>query len=312
MHLISENFFAMRAVDQRRWEYQALKDSMQHLKLIKPIIVRKRGDRYEIIDGLHRFACAKDLGWTEINCDIQERDDDESIIMQIIANAVDVPTKPCEYALQIRRILSRNPSMTLRMLAGTVYKTPEWVQEQLGLLRLSDKIQSFVNAGAIKLQNAYVLSRLPHSWHDTYAEHAMVLTHEEFKALVLPAFKNFTEGLLAGRVAEEKPFEPTPALRSIKSCREGIDNDEIAGRMIVVSECDSLVSAFKAGVKWVMRLDPDSVAQQQAAAIARKLDVDRDAARRKRERMERGKRRQMKESDTTDFPFPFARGNEDE
>lgn len=310
MDLIYENFYAMRSVDKRRWEYQALKDSLQEHKLIAPIILREQGGRYEIIDGLQRFMCAKDLGWTEIDASVQERTDDESMLLQIIANAVDIPTKPCEYALQLRRILARNPGMTLRTLAGIVCKTPEWVGEQLELLRLPDKIQKYIDGGALKVQNAYVLARLPMSWHEEYLEQAITYTHEEFKQLVLPKYKEYTESVVSGRIDSETPFQPTACLRSLKSCMEGIDNADIAATMVVVGECKTLSDAFILGVKWAMQLDPESVVKQKAQVMARAVELRRDAARRRKARMARGREVKFND-DVPSFPFPIARDSDE-
>ena len=54
--------------------------------LCVPIIVRRRGDGYEIVDGYHRWTICQDLGWKEIPCIIQDYDDNEAKMKTIQLN----------------------------------------------------------------------------------------------------------------------------------------------------------------------------------------------------------------------------------
>jgi ParB/RepB/Spo0J family partition protein len=44
-------------------------------RLPKPVVVRRKGDRYEIVDGEHGWRAAKECGLTEIPCEVVEIDD---------------------------------------------------------------------------------------------------------------------------------------------------------------------------------------------------------------------------------------------
>ncbi len=43
-----------------------LKDSIQRIGLLQPVVVMIQGDKYDLIVGQRRYLAAKDLGWTEI------------------------------------------------------------------------------------------------------------------------------------------------------------------------------------------------------------------------------------------------------
>lgn len=47
-------------------EYENIKKSLEINGYAQPILVREDGDKYEIIDGQHRFLAAKELGYSEI------------------------------------------------------------------------------------------------------------------------------------------------------------------------------------------------------------------------------------------------------
>ena len=54
--------------------------------LCEPIIVRVRGEGYEIVDGEHRWRICRDLGWPEVPCIVQDYDDSEAKIKTLQLN----------------------------------------------------------------------------------------------------------------------------------------------------------------------------------------------------------------------------------
>lgn len=57
--------------------FNKLKLSLQKFGQLSPIIVRKKQDNFEIIDGEYRWRASKELGLTEIQAKIIEATDDE-------------------------------------------------------------------------------------------------------------------------------------------------------------------------------------------------------------------------------------------
>ena len=52
----------------------------------QPIVVRTKGESYEIIKGEHRWRACQQLGYTEIPCAIVEYSDDEALVQLIAGN----------------------------------------------------------------------------------------------------------------------------------------------------------------------------------------------------------------------------------
>jgi len=62
-------------------EFQELTDEIRRLgRVPKPVVVRPKGDSFEIIDGEHSWWAAKETGLTELQCEIVEADDFEAML----------------------------------------------------------------------------------------------------------------------------------------------------------------------------------------------------------------------------------------
>ena len=55
-------------------------------RLPKPVVVRKKGDRYEIVEGAHSDSVAKDLHMSKVPCEVIEADDFEAILQNYKRN----------------------------------------------------------------------------------------------------------------------------------------------------------------------------------------------------------------------------------
>ena len=79
---ITPNTWNPKPVDPPEMEY--IKKSLQQNGYATPILVRKKGKDYEIIDGQHRFLAAKELGYKELYIyDAGEVSDEEAKAMTI-------------------------------------------------------------------------------------------------------------------------------------------------------------------------------------------------------------------------------------
>ena len=90
--------------------------------------------------------------------------DEMVVAAQIQANAIRPDDEEAtDFARQLKKILDANPGMSHARLQGMIHKSPHWIGEQLGLLRLQPAIQKAVDRGEIPLMSAYVLSRVIYS-----------------------------------------------------------------------------------------------------------------------------------------------------
>ncbi len=66
---------------------KALKHSIETLGQIEPIIVRKVGNKYEVLNGNRRVEVAKALGFADISADIIQASDDDALILPYLLNS---------------------------------------------------------------------------------------------------------------------------------------------------------------------------------------------------------------------------------
>jgi ParB/RepB/Spo0J family partition protein len=280
---IRENSVALRSVNKESESYVGLVDSIKTKGFLGAISVRVRTDEqgvayYELIDGLHRFNAAKDAGLTEINVDVVDLNEDQVLEAQIMANIHRVETRPVEYTEQLKRILTRNPMMTEGELAVRLAKSPSWIKDRLSLSKIENPdIQALINEGKIPLANAYGLAKLPVTEQADFVDRAMTQKPDEFIPAVNSRVKEIREATRKGGQASDE-FQPVAHMRKLGDVKAVVDNKAVIAKL--VSGITDPVEAAALAIKWILHLDPESVAQAKAKDDARK--AERAAAAEKR------------------------------
>ena len=124
-----------------------LKAEIAERGMCEPILVRKRGDGYEIVDGEHRWRICKELGWKEIPCIIQDYDDKEAKIKTLQLNYMRGSAVPIKLAYLIHDL---NKEVKLEDLAKRLpYEEPQ-LMDSLELLKLPEDIDKTLEAEALK------------------------------------------------------------------------------------------------------------------------------------------------------------------
>jgi len=122
---------------------QALKElaiSIREHGVIQPILVRKFGEKYEIIAGERRYKASTMAGLAKIPAIIKNLDDKESSKVALIENLQRRDLTPIEEARTYQKILDLD-EMTQEQLAKTMGKSQSAVSNKLRLLSLPDEIQ---------------------------------------------------------------------------------------------------------------------------------------------------------------------------
>lgn len=289
---IRPNPVALRAVDRESEDFIQLRDSIADPKigLLNPINVRERSEEvdgesifyYEIIDGLHRYTACSDAGFEEIPVNVKDMDETEAHLAQIVGNAMKIETKPVQYTKHLQRIIGANPTWTINDLANKVHRSPSWLNQRFGLLKLEPSVQELVDDSKITVSNAVVLAKLPHDEQVNFIDTAMTMNTAEFGPLVQARVKEIKEAEKAGRDPAEATFTPTARPRK----RSELE-DELNSRSVLVSlvnDCDTKEEAAYLALEWVLQLDADSVATAKAQYEEKRERVEAEKAKRKAER----------------------------
>lgn len=136
-----------------------LSESIKEHGVIQPIVVRKLGDRYEIIAGERRTKASIMAGKTTIPAIIVDLNDNESAEVALIENVQRQDLTAIEEAFSYRKILDMG-YLTQAQLAEKVGKKQSTIANKLRLLTLPKSVQDALLETKISERHARSLLRL--------------------------------------------------------------------------------------------------------------------------------------------------------
>ena len=108
------------------------------------MVVRRRGDGYELIAGHRRFQAAKVLGWTEIAAVVRDETDDQAYILTLVENLQREDLTPREEAAALE-VLVRERGWTTRQVGEAIKRSHMYVSRRLRVF--DDNITGAAGAG---------------------------------------------------------------------------------------------------------------------------------------------------------------------
>jgi ParB family transcriptional regulator, chromosome partitioning protein len=127
-----------------------------------PILVRwtPEVDRYTIVDGERRFRAAERAGLASLAAvDVTDKSAGDVLEIQLVTNALREDVPAVEQARSWQRLMEAK-SLSQRELAELLGYDHTTITRSLGLLNLPEPIQAAVDAGQIRPQTGYELSRI--------------------------------------------------------------------------------------------------------------------------------------------------------
>ena len=137
-----------------------LADSIRAHGVIQPIIVRKIGDKYEIIAGERRYKASAMAGLTKIPAIIRNLDDKETSKVALLENLQRKNLNPIEEAMAYKRLLDEF-HLKQDEIAERVAKSRTAVTNSMRLLKLDEKVQQMLIDEMISAGHARAILALP-------------------------------------------------------------------------------------------------------------------------------------------------------
>ena len=138
---------------------QELVESIRERGIIQPLIVRKVGEKYELIAGERRWRAATELKLPEAPVIIRKASDREVLELALIENLQREDLNPIEEAAAYER-LHRDFGMTQEDISKRVGKGRASVANAMRLLDLHPDIQTLLKQGRLSVGHAKVLLSL--------------------------------------------------------------------------------------------------------------------------------------------------------
>ena len=138
---------------------QELTDSIRAQGVIQPLLLRQRGDYYELIAGERRWRASQLVGLKDVPAIVREADDTSVLELALIENLQRENLNAMEEAQGYAELIQR---FQLRQedVAAKVGKSRAWVANALRLLKLPSDVQAYLRDGRLSVGHAKVILAL--------------------------------------------------------------------------------------------------------------------------------------------------------
>jgi len=133
-----------------------LAQSIQSNGIIQPLLVRKRGGKYQLIAGERRWRAAQRAGLAKVPAVIKEIPDDKLLELALIENIQRQELNVIEEALAYKNLIG-SLGLTQEMVAQRVGRDRTYITNFLRLLRLPEEIQQLLIEEKISAGHARAL-----------------------------------------------------------------------------------------------------------------------------------------------------------
>ena len=133
--------------------------SIRESGIVQPILVRRRGERYQIIAGERRFRAAQSIGLTSVPVTVREVADEHLLELALVENIQREELNAIEEAQAFHR-LQDEFRLTQEEIARRVGRDRTTVANTLRLLRLPRELREMVTSGRLDAGHARALLAL--------------------------------------------------------------------------------------------------------------------------------------------------------
>ena len=140
---------------------QGLADSIRSHGIVQPLLVRRRGEGFELIAGERRWRAARLAGITRVPVVVKEVPDESLLEIALIENIQRENLNPIEEAQAYKKLIE-TVGLTQEALASRVGRDRSYITNYLRLLRLPDDLQQLVKEGRLSTGHARTLLALSH------------------------------------------------------------------------------------------------------------------------------------------------------
>ena len=137
-----------------------LAQSIRTHGVIQPVLVRKLGDRIEIVAGERRWRAAQRAGLLKVPVVYREIPDDKMLEVALIENIQREDLNPIEEAQAYRR-LTDELHLSQETIAASVGKDRATISNYMRLLKLPAEVRNELASGALTMGHARALITLP-------------------------------------------------------------------------------------------------------------------------------------------------------
>lgn len=161
---------------REKFDQQSLEELMQSIKekgVIQPILVRRKGDDYELIAGERRLRAASGLNFQEIPAIVKNVEDMDSLELSLIENIQRQELNPIEEARAYQYLIDKF-NLTQDKVSEVLGKARVSVTNTLRLLKLPQEIQEEIRSNRISFGHGRALLEIEDPNHQRKLAHEII------------------------------------------------------------------------------------------------------------------------------------------
>lgn len=183
---------------------EELAQSIRANGIVQPIVVRRKGTKYQIVAGERRWRAAQRAGLQKIAAVVKEVSDEKLLELALVENIQRQELNPIEEAKAYKNLIN-TVGLTQEMVAERVGKNRTVVTTSLRLLRLPDEIQRLIEEGKISAGHGRALLMID----DTETQKRIAKTVIEMSLSVRETEKSVKRlGRSTGQIVEKTEVKP--------------------------------------------------------------------------------------------------------
>lgn len=200
-----------------------LADSIKEFGIVQPLVVRKKGEAFELVAGERRLRAAKLAGLANVPVVIKDYDDNKMMEIALIENIQRHDLNPIEEAQGLRRLMSEF-KLTQEQVAEKVGRSRVAVTNILRLLNLPQEIQNEIINGTLTMGQAKQLLGLPKKEQQLEVAKSIIANGWSSR-MTEEVVRKLKEGRQLKIVREIIEAEKEEKLKTKKSKRKVTEND---------------------------------------------------------------------------------------
>lgn len=143
-------------------ELAELAESIRSYGILQPVVVRPRGQQYELVVGERRWRASRLAGLTHIPAVIREVSEKQMALIALVENLQREDLNSLEEAAAYEQAITEF-RLTQEELAREVGKSQSTIANKLRLLRLPAEVQESISREIISERHARALLRIPYA-----------------------------------------------------------------------------------------------------------------------------------------------------
>lgn len=197
---------------------EILKGTTKRLGILTPIILTKTGEKYELVDGLHRLEQARENNETEVDAVIYDGETADNLVLNLVLNTVKGKTRASEMVGVIEE-LTKNHGLDSEQIAGRTGLSRDYIEKLWRISEGAPSVREALDREMITVGHAWEICRLPSVEQQDYVvsmQGIWRLPIKDLRAMVDQTLKMMAEP----KTATAPPPVITPTLPRCDGCHK--------------------------------------------------------------------------------------------